>query len=81
MEDTLNRISQQKEKLIQHSLQTTRIDLVNLTHKGQFLDFMTSATNLKAKCFHIQEIPRYKMEKITFDLNRNVLFVHSFIAA
>lgn len=42
---------------------------------------MTSATNLKAKCFYLQEIPRYKMEKITFDMNRNVVLVHSFIAA
>ena len=42
---------------------------------------MTSATNLKAKCFQLQEIHKYKMEKLTFDFNRNVLLTHSFISA
>ena len=44
------------------------------------LEFITVTSNLKSRCYNLLELQRYKVEKIAFNIERNIGITHQMIA-
>lgn len=44
------------------------------------LEFLTVTSNLKSRCYNLLELQRYKVEKIAFNIERNIRITHQMIA-
>ena len=63
----------------------TKIKVINIDddeiERNLCLEFITISSNMKSRCYNLLEIQRYKVEKIAFNLERNIVITHQLIAA
>lgn len=81
-------IGEKPETLIQNlmvcKLPEMKVKVLNVEddeiERNLCLEFITICSNLKARCYNLVEIQRYKAEKIAFNLERNIGITHQLIA-